>query len=171
MKLSFFWLLSIFVVFQSCSQKVKEQQTTTSYYYLIRHAEKDRSDIHDQDPHLNETGLKRAQKWAKTFENISFDAIYSTDYNRTRETVHPISEQKQLAIKIYDPENFDLTNFLKSTSGKTVLIVGHSNTIPGLVNKIIDQEKYDQIEDSNNSNLYIINGQEGDLYDSLLVIE
>jgi len=57
------------------------------------------------------------------------------------------------------------------TIGKTVLIVGHSNTIPGLVNKIIKKDKYDQIKDYNNSNLYIICRQKGVTYDTLLVID
>lgn len=169
MKLYLVCILSSFVILQSCSKMVEEQKTST--YYLIRHAEKDRSNLDDQDPHLNELGLQRAQKWTKTLRHIDFDAVYSTNYNRTKETVQPIAEQKQLEIIIYDPNNLDISNFLKTTNGKTILIVGHSNTIPTLVNKLIDQEKYDQIEDSNNSNLYIIYRQKGITSDALLVIE
>lgn len=148
---------------------MKDHKTTS--YYLIRHAEKDRSDINNPDPHLNVLGLQRAEKWSNTLKHISFDEIYSTKYNRTIETVEPLAKQKLKEIKIYDPENFDLTNFLNLTKGKSVLIVGHSNTIPGLVNKIIEKEKYDQIEDSNNSNLYIMYSKGGSISDALLVIE
>ena len=31
--------------------------------YLIRHAEKDRSDVKNRNPELNELGKKRALKW------------------------------------------------------------------------------------------------------------
>jgi broad specificity phosphatase PhoE len=116
-------------------------------------------------------GLQRAEKWANTLKHIPFDEIYSTNYNRTIETVQTIAKQRQKEIKIYDPDNFDLTNFLTMTTGKTVLIVGHSNTIPGLVNKIIEKDKYDQIKDYNNSNLYIIYSKRGKISDALLVIE
>lgn len=148
---------------------MKDHKTTS--YYLIRHAEKDRSDINNPDPHLNDLGLQRAEKWANTLKHIPFDEIYSTNYNRTIETVQTIAKQRQKEIKIYDPDNFDLTNFLTMTTGKTVLIVGHSNTIPGLVNKIIEKDKYDQIKDYNNSNLYIIYSKRGKISDALLVIE
>lgn len=44
----------------------------------------------------------------------------------------------------------------KETKNKKVLIVGHSNTIPDFVNAIIKKKKYNDIEDNNNRNLYII---------------
>ena len=58
-----FLLLAVFA-FESC----KEQRTTT--YYLIRHAEKDRTDSLNRNPNLTEQGLERAKKWANYFKNI-----------------------------------------------------------------------------------------------------
>ena len=46
--------------------------------------------------------------------------------------------------------------FLQETKGKTVLVVGHSNTTPAFVNKILAVEKYKDIDDNNNANLYIV---------------
>ena len=46
--------------------------------------------------------------------------------------------------------------FQNKTKGKTVLVVGHSNTTNVFVNKILGIDKYDEIKDNNNSNLYII---------------
>ena len=157
------------MIFQSCSKTVEEQKTST--YYLIRHAEKDRSNPDDKDPHLNDSGVQRALKWASTLKHVNFDAVYSTNYNRTIETAQPSAELHQKEITIYDANNIDIYNFLKNTNGKTVLIVGHSNTIPPLVNKLIDQEKYDQINDLNNSNLYIVCKQKEVVSDALLVID
>lgn len=157
------------MILQSCSKMVEEQKTST--YYLIRHAEKDRSNPDDKDSHLNELGLQRALKWASTLKHVNFDAVYSTNYNRTKETAQPSAELHQKEITIYNPNNIDINNFLKITNGKTVLVVGHSNTIPALVNKLIGQEKYDQINDLNNSNLYIICRQKVVTYDTLLVID
>ena len=45
---------------------------------------------------------------------------------------------------------------MKKTKGKTVLIVGHSNTTPMFTNGLLGEKKYDMIADDNNSNLYIV---------------
>ena len=47
-------------------------------------------------------------------------------------------------------------SFQDQTHGKTVLIVGHSNTTNVFANKILGIDKYNQINDDNNSNLYIV---------------
>ena len=60
------------------------QELTT--YYLIRHAEKERIDPSNRDPHLTAVGQERSENWQKIFKEVSFDMIYSTPYHRTRET-------------------------------------------------------------------------------------
>ena len=47
-------------------------------------------------------------------------------------------------------------SFQYNTKGKTVLIVGHSNTTPMFANKILGKQVYKAIDDKNNSNLYIV---------------
>jgi bisphosphoglycerate-dependent phosphoglycerate mutase len=64
-----------------------------------------------------------------------------------------------------------LNKFLKDTSGKTVFVVGHSNTIPSLVNLLIGKKKYTAIEDTNNSNFYIVIRQKASISDHILVID
>ena len=130
------------------------QQITT--YYFIRHAEKVRSDRSDKNPSLNELGFERAKKWQSVFSNISFDAIYSTNYLRTRLTAKPTADDQSLPILLYDPKNLYDDVFQKKTKGKTVLVVGHSNTTNVFVNKILGQSTYPEINDTNNSNLYIV---------------
>ena len=124
--------------------------------YLIRHAEKDRSDIKNKNPELNELGEKRALKWVQVFKNIELDKIYSTNYNRTTQTVTPISEKNNIDISIYSPSKINYKNFISNNIGSKVLVVGHSNTIPFFVNGLINNEFYQQIDDLNNSNLYVV---------------
>jgi len=133
---------------------IEEPKTTT--YYLIRHAEKDRSDKTNKDPHLTEAGKKRADNWATTLNDIEFDMVYSTNYNRTKETATPIAKANNLEITYYDPRHMDKEDFIEKTKGKTVLIVGHSNTTPMFANALLGEKKYKQISDDNNANLYII---------------
>ncbi len=147
-------LVALFV-FQSCTPKM-EKKEDLSTYYLIRHAEKDRSDKTNRNPDLTEEGLQRAENWARHFKDITFDVIYSTDTNRTKQTAAPTAKTKNLALQFYDPSKMDMEEFMIQTKGKTILIVGHSNTTPMLTNKLLGEDKYEDIADNNNSNLYIV---------------
>ena len=144
------FLLVIFVSLISCIQ----EETTT--YYLIRHAEKDRTDATNRNPNLNEKGLERAKKWANYFKDINFDAVYATNYHRTIQTAKPTAENKKLEIRIYDPQNMYDAVFKSTTQGKTVFVVGHSNTTPVFVNKILGENKYKNMNDRDNASLYIV---------------
>ena len=169
MKYIFFLVFTQLIVFHSFSQNNINDKA--SIYYLIRHAEKDRSNSNNKDPHLTEKGLIRAKNWAKTLKHVQFDVVYSTNYNRTKETAQPIADAQQLEITYYDPRRINLKHFLKDTRGKTVFVVGHSNTIPNLVNSLIDKKKYNSIEDTNNSNLYIVIKQYDYIVDQILVVD
>ena len=147
--LSSFFLISIL----SCNY-TKENCTNI---YLIRHAEKIRSDKSEKDPLLNKIGLLRAQNWSEIFEKIEIDKILSTNTKRTISTVIPTSTDKKIEIEIYSPDKIDYKSFLKENKGRKVLIVGHSNTIPETTNKLIKNSFYSDIEDNNNSNLYYVN--------------
>ncbi len=125
-------------------------------FYLIRHAEKVRSDKTDSNPDLNEKGLLRAHNWKNYFSNKNISKIYSTNYKRTLNTIKPLALENGLEALIYSASDIEYNDFIKSNIGETILIVGHSNTIPGFVNKLINDNYYDQIEDTNNSNLYIV---------------
>ena len=54
---------------------------------------------------------------------------------------------------------------------EVVLIVGHSNTIPDFVNGLINENVYSQIDDLNNSNLYVVNICESGISHKLLKID
>ncbi len=139
---------------QGTTVKKIEYKGPPTVYYLIRHAEKDRSNADNQDPNLTIEGLKHAKRWAEYFEPINLDAVYSTTYLRTRQTVSLIAQQKQITIKPYDPATLYSEDFLKRTRRKHTLIVGHSNTIPKLVNNLIGEEKFGDMPDDDNSTLY-----------------
>jgi len=146
-------LLAILFVFSSLTIFSQNDVTT---YYLIRHAEKDRTDKTNRNPSLKEKGIERAVYWAEVFKNVDFDLVYSTKYNRTKQTAKPTAIAKKLEIQFYNPRKMYSEEFQKATNQKTVLVVGHSNTTPFFANKILGKDKYTQIDDHNNANLYII---------------
>lgn len=154
-------ILFLFVFLVSCKedpkpvpQEVVSQETTT--FYLIRHAEKDRSNPDNPDPELNQDGLGRSVRWAEVFDAVELDAVYTTDYERTRMTAAPTVVKKGLTEKIYEPGTLDLATLKAQHYGKHVLIVGHSNTTPELVNKFLGEAKYGDIDDLDNSTLFIV---------------
>lgn len=100
------------------------QKTTV---WIVRHAEKDTAFINRQDPDLTATGQQRALDLAAYLQNEPVVNVYSTDTKRTRHTAKYV----KAPIEVYNPKN--LTGLLdlisQNTKGKSVLIVGHSNTV------------------------------------------
>jgi hypothetical protein len=59
-------------------------------------------------------------------------------------------------VKYYDPNTVDIEQFKAENEGLNVLVVGHSNTTPAFVNKVIGVEKYNAMDDDDNSSLFIV---------------
>ena len=156
-------ILSVLLLFTGligCNSDAKkefsEREPIISTYYLIRHAEKDRTDSTDLDPELNQKGLGRAIRWAEVFDDVDLDAIFSTNYERTTMTAAPTSVKKNINIQFYDPANLVIEDFKAANEGQKVLIVGHSNTTPVLANQLLGTEEYQQMEDDDNSSLFVV---------------
>lgn len=133
---------------------VNTQEVTT--YYFIRHAEKMTNDPNEKDPELTEQGLRRAENWAKVFKDVPFDLVFSTNYKRTRSTAQKVADSQQKEVELYDPAKLNDKIFQEKTEGKTVLVVGHSNTTPAFVNTILKEKKYHDIADSESGSLFIV---------------
>jgi len=156
LKKSFLLIIILLPLFCFSQETIEKTENVVTTYYLIRHAEKDRSDKTNKNPELTRKGQFRAENWAQVFEKVDLDAIYSTNYNRTLMTASPTSMQKDIQISLYDPRALFSEEFKTNTKGKIVLIVGHSNTTPAFVNAIIDEKTYPDMNHHNNSSLYIV---------------
>jgi len=171
MKKSIAVILFLLICSTNFSQEINNKPTeTVTTYYFIRHAEKDTSNTDSNNPDLSEIGKQRANNWVEILKNIDFDAVYSTDYNRTKQTANPIARSNNIETTIYDIQNFDFDKFKTNTNGQTVMIVGHSNSTPMMINVIIGNKKYQQINENNYSNLYIITRIGNNISDKLLTI-
>ena len=154
---NFFIILLGFILIISCQDNLIRDKQKETIFYLIRHAEKDRSNPDNKDPILTSEGIKRANHWASYFDTIQLNSIYTTDYIRTKQTIFPVSKLKQITPKIYSVDELDINQFIRSNHGKRVLISGHSNTTPAMVNKLIGESKYSDMSDSDNKSLYVVN--------------
>lgn len=138
---------------EDTSEEVKDAEVTT--YYFIRHAEKDTQNPDNEDPELTEAGIERAQKWAEAFREVEFDLIFSSNYKRTLNTAKPIADSQEKEIEFFNTEKLNDEGFQQKTKGKTVLVVGHSNLNPEFVNYIIQEEKYEDLDEKEYGSLFI----------------
>ena len=137
------------------AQPTNAEEGMTTYFF-IRHAEKDMADPRNRDPQLSPEGRARVKKWIEVFRETDLDLVYTTNYHRTRSTATPIAASKDLEMQVYDPQNMNDEDFQKNTRGKTVLVVGHSNTNPHFVNAILKDKKYADIDEAESGSLFIV---------------
>lgn len=106
---------------------------------VVRHAEKAADD--PKDPTLSEPGQARARKLAMVLKDAHVSAVYATQYKRTMLTALPTATQSGVSVQVRDAtkENAGtytadlLKEIQKQHRGKTVLVVGHSNTVTEIV--------------------------------------
>ena len=152
-------LLAVLTLVAACKESGKinlAEKENTSVYYFIRHAEKDRSDSTNKNPSLTIQGLERANKWALFFKDKNIAAVYSTNYKRTQQTALPIAKEQNIEIINYTTKELISEKFIANNKGKNIVIVGHSNTTPELVNSLLGEKKYEDIADSENNNVFIV---------------
>ncbi|QWX85066.1 histidine phosphatase family protein [Cellulophaga sp. HaHaR_3_176] len=151
-----FILISITSCKDDASTEIEKTEPEISTFYFIRHAEKDRSNPENLDPELNQEGLGRSIRWERVFSEIDLDEVYCTDYERTMMTGAPTAINQDIMVKYYEPESLNYEDFKFLNQGKNVLVIGHSNTTPDFVNKMIGEDKYEQMDDYDNSSLFIV---------------
>lgn len=120
-----------------------EQNTVV---YLSRHAEKQDTKI--KDPELSAKGEKTAKRLANYLKNINLDMIYSTPYKRTRNTATAVaSQQEKLVTELFLPAHEMARLIREMHTGQNILVVGHSNTTPALINQLGVNDKIEIAED------------------------
>lgn len=120
--------------------------------YIVRHAEKiDES----ADADLSPAGRARANVLEWMLRDVHFDALYSTKVPRTTSTVMPVARARKMEVLPYEPEPGELAPIIKNRyRGKTLLVCGHSDTIPALLRELgvpIDEKVLDRFD-----NLFIL---------------
>lgn len=146
-----------FILALSCLVLLLSSCKTTSFVsgdiILVRHADRD-----DGKDNLNEAGKKRAQDLADMLREADIKAVFSSDYDRTRETAKPICEALKMQPIIYDARDIPalVAKIKKEYAGESVLVVGHSNTIPETINVFEVNPPLTTINHHEYSNLYIL---------------
>jgi phosphohistidine phosphatase SixA len=136
--------------------------------YFVRHAEKGSGN----DPELTEKGKKRAGDLMRALKNKHVQRIYVTQFKRTQMTGDSLRIQLGIDTVIYQAsENgADLFNKIAAHGdfNKTILIIGHSNTVPDYIKKagVVNYPVTD-IPDAEFDNLYKVYYKRGFLFKPL----
>ncbi len=104
---------------------------------LVRHAEK--AETPKEDPALSDAGKRRAEALADALKGARISAIFTTVYQRTRDTAAPTARQAGLVAEALPIARGGLSEHvaevvrkLREKPDAVVLVVGHSNTVPAI---------------------------------------
>ena len=131
--------------------------------FLVRHAE--RADEPRQDPPLTEKGVARSEALARLLSTADIKAIYTSQFARTKLTAEPLAKQlgvtaTAISLKtspsnpraIAEESTKEIVDKIMSQQGGSVLVVGHSNSIPDVIKMLggndvptIDEKKFDDL--------------------------
>ena len=143
--------LIVIMLGNSCAQ----QSPMITTFILVRHAEK--ADDGTEDPDLKPEGQVRANNLASLISNTPIDAIYATKYQRTKNTVRPLAENRNIPVRMYEPfKEGVIEQMINDHRGGTIVISGHSNNIPWTANLLIGKESYKDFEELEYGNLFIV---------------
>lgn len=131
-------------------------QSPITTFVLLRHAEKATDGT--KDPDLTEVGKKRAESLLKLLVSAKIDAVYSTNFKRTKNTVAPLAHAHSLSILSYDGSKMEeIDTILAKFNGSTIVLSGHSNTTPAIINYLTGtKDEFKTFDDGDYGNLVIV---------------
>jgi broad specificity phosphatase PhoE len=124
--------------------------------FVVRHGEK----FSEEDERLTDAGKARAVRLASMLRDSGIAAVYSTDTERTIGTAKPLADALGQKVRIY-PNNSALIETLhRENATDVVLVVGHSNSLPALLESLGCAEEI-KIASDEYDNLFVVVPQKG----------
>lgn len=127
---------------------------STTTILLVRHAEKDTMMV-GADPPLSAAGILRAHELARVLGDVRIAAIYVTPYQRNRQTALPLATRLGDTLTVVNAIDSTVTCLRTRHYGQTVLAVGHSNTVPQIV-EALSGEKVPPFREGEFDRLYVL---------------
>jgi len=144
-------LVLFLLIALACKCGSDNNETTT--VILVRHAEK--SAEPKEDPDLTQAGFERADLLERMLKGKNIKTIYTSKYQRTRNTAKPLADELGIIpIEINEAEQI-AQSVLNNNQGQTVLIVGHTNTIPKII-KNLGGEEIEGISEADFDNMFTL---------------
>jgi broad specificity phosphatase PhoE len=103
---------------------------------LVRHAE--RAGGNDPSVGITEAGRCRATVLAGMLSDGKVRSIYTSELARTQQTAEPLARRLSIKPEVVPAKDIDalVAKLRARTEEGTVLVVGHSNTIPAIVERL-----------------------------------
>lgn len=127
--------------------------TPSTQIFLVRHAEP----LNETDESsLSEAGLQRAHALLHSVGASGLRKIFVSEKLRTRQTAEPVAAAIGVSpVVVLAVATDDLVDSLLANKGKTMLVVGHSNTLPAILEGLGVSETI-VITDGEFDNLYVV---------------
>lgn len=123
------------LILASASETAAAQSGKRTTVILVRHAEKAAEPA--ADPPLTEAGKARAEALWQAVKDAGVQAAITTQLARTIETAAPTVAHLGIKSEVVAAGGADhparVAAAIKRHSGETVLVVGHSNTVPAII--------------------------------------
>ncbi len=126
-------------------------------FIVVRHAEKEPDGT--PDPGLTPEGRARATRLADMLASFDVAAVYATPFKRTQRTGIPTATRFELpGVETYDPRSgaAEMVRLGAAHAGSTIVVVGHSNTVPDLVRALGADPGVEEIHESEYDRLYLV---------------
>lgn len=146
-------LLLLASLASGCGTLSPREPSAPLTFVVVRHAEKATDDA--EDPSLSAAGQARARILAERLRDAPLTAVYATEFRRTQQTAHPVAETHSVPVTAYyarGPAGEIAMHWKQAHRAGTVLVVGHSNTVPELVAALcgcatapMDDNEYDRV--------------------------
>lgn len=128
-------LLAIAVLGSSCKNH-RNPDKTVSKFFVIRHAER----YPGFEGELTWYGRLRAGDLMRLLKDSGINRIYVTPFLRTWQTADSLSRLNKIDTVHYvaDSTGADLIRTLRTRKdfGRTILVIGHGNTVPALLRQL-----------------------------------
>ena len=130
----------------------------TTTIILVRHAERPPG----ADPDLNDLGRARAESLAVSLMRTKVDAIVHTQFRRTVQTAAPLAAQKSITPIVVTATGTEVQHAqavvaqVNALAGRTVVYVGHSNTVPAVIQALGIAPPAPTIGDTEYSHFFVV---------------
>ena len=132
-------IILVCILFKTYNSNLFAQSNDVFTIYLVRHSEKDYNSNDTSDLPLSACGEQRSQDLSNFLNDIHLDAVYCTDYTRTRNTALPTAIAKDIDITLYDTQNLNSFSNHLLTNKQDALVVGHSYSTGVLAGLLTNQ--------------------------------
>ncbi len=140
--IKFALIFAVIILLTSCSAS----------FYIVRHAEKANS---SPDTPLSAAGQARAVSLKDSLAGKDISRIFVTNYQRTQQTAAPLAAELGITpTEIFANQTGELIRQLRGINNTNTLIVGHSNTVPVIIDSLMRSPQNITIQETDFDNLF-----------------